>query len=193
MGRVYFDKKRTVETCKAIDINLLKRLGFIGGYRSGQLTWKDRQGNTIGGVQIEVSTHEHGGNLRIHYTQKDRYSGQGTRVDYGLNLVATACYFSGVRYWFVCPLSVGGVYCGRRVGKLYLPPGSQYFGCRHCHNLSYETRNESRLARPGGPGYALRLEQRFEKLYDSMSREFYAGRPTRKFRRLLEMERQWSA
>ena len=49
--------------------------------------------------------------------------------------------------WFVCPL----VGCGRRVGKLYLPPGGRYYGCRHCYRLTYESAQEhdprvSRLA-----------------------------------------------
>ena len=30
--------------------------------------------------------------------------------------------------------------CGRRVQKLYLPPGGRQFGCRHCYHLGYETR-----------------------------------------------------
>jgi pyruvate-formate lyase-activating enzyme len=28
------------------------------------------------------------------------------------------------------------------VAKLYLPPGSRYFGCRHCHNLTYQSCKE---------------------------------------------------
>jgi hypothetical protein len=30
------------------------------------------------------------------------------------------------------------------VGKLCLPPGERYFGCRHCHGLTYASRKESR-------------------------------------------------
>jgi hypothetical protein len=30
-----------------------------------------------------------------------------------------------------------------RVGKLYLPLGSRYFGCRHCHELTYASCQES--------------------------------------------------
>ena len=29
------------------------------------------------------------------------------------------------------------------MGKLYLPPGGRYFGCRHCHDLTYRSRQES--------------------------------------------------
>jgi hypothetical protein len=30
----------------------------------------------------------------------------------------------------------------RRVGKLYLPPGERYFGCRCCHRLTYRSVQE---------------------------------------------------
>jgi len=50
--------------------------------------------------------------------------------------------FGGVRYWFICPLVINGRPCGRRVGKLYLPPGGKYFGCRHCYNLTYRCQKE---------------------------------------------------
>ena len=52
-----------------------------------------------------------------------------------VNLIQTPCYFGGVRYWFQCP----GGDCGKRVAKLYLPPGKLQFLCRHCHNLIYRT------------------------------------------------------
>ena len=32
--------------------------------------------------------------------------------------------------------------CGRRVGKLYLAPSGHYFGCRHCHELTYRSAQE---------------------------------------------------
>ena len=44
--------------------------------------------------------------------------------------------FGGERWWFTCPLKVNDVNCNRRVGKLYLPPGANYFGCRSCHELT---------------------------------------------------------
>ena len=37
----------------------------------------------------------------------------------------------GTRFWFACPR------CGRRVGKLYVPPGRHKALCRHCHRLRY--------------------------------------------------------
>jgi hypothetical protein len=37
----------------------------------------------------------------------------------------------GQRRWFRCPR------CGRRMFKLYRPPGSPFFACRQCHELTY--------------------------------------------------------
>ena len=52
----------------------------------------------------------------------------------------TLANLGGARDWFTCPLVVNGVACGRRVGKLYLPPGgARYFGCRKCHGLTYRS------------------------------------------------------
>lgn len=56
---------------------------------------------------------------------------------YRVELTATPCNYGGVRLWFVCPLYIAGRACRRRVGRLYLPPGGRYFGCRHCYNLTY--------------------------------------------------------
>jgi hypothetical protein len=39
-------------------------------------------------------------------------------------------------------LVVSGSPCYRRVGKLYLPPGGRYFGCRHCYDLTYTSCQE---------------------------------------------------
>jgi hypothetical protein len=58
-------------------------------------------------------------------------------VNYRVDLTATRPRFGGLCWWFVCPLVVGGLGCDRRVGKLYLPPGGRYYGCRHCYGLTY--------------------------------------------------------
>jgi hypothetical protein len=87
-------------------------------------------------------------------------------------------------------LSRNGVYCGRRVAKLYEAPGAVYFGCRHCYDLSYESRNESRLGRPGGLGYSLKLDCQIERLYGQIKRWTYRGRPTRRVRKLQALEQK---
>lgn len=60
-------------------------------------------------------------------------------VSIPIRLQHTSPKFGGRRWWFTCPLRVDGTPCGRRVRKLYLPPESRYFGCRHCHRLTYRS------------------------------------------------------
>lgn len=75
-----------------------------------------------------------------------------SEVEQSLGLANTRPNWGGIRRWFICPLSVNGVRCGRRVGKLYL--GCRYFGCRHCHDLRYwssqHSHQEGRLLRRAG-------------------------------------------
>jgi hypothetical protein len=76
--------------------------------------------------------------ITLHYRWGDS---QDVRIL--VRLQTTPTQFSGERWWFTCPLIVGGVACNRRVGKLYLPPGAHYFGCRKCHDLTYESCQEA--------------------------------------------------
>jgi hypothetical protein len=45
--------------------------------------------------------------------------------------------YGGQRMWMLCPE------CGRRCGKLYLPPSASSFGCRDCHDFTYTSCQES--------------------------------------------------
>ena len=59
-------------------------------------------------------------------------------MDYIVPLVTTRPHYGGLRWWFRCP----NTKCGRRVGKLYMPPGEPLFLCRHCHDLAYQSSQE---------------------------------------------------
>ena len=53
-----------------------------------------------------------------------------------------------------------GVPCRRRCGKLYLPPGARYFGCRICQDLSYESSHEAHpYDHPLGADFGMTLEE----------------------------------
>jgi hypothetical protein len=75
--------------------------------------------------------------VRLSYT----LTASGEEIDYRVPLTATRPRFGGLRWWFACPLIVGGRPCGRRSGKLYLR--GRYFGCRRCHDLTYTSCRES--------------------------------------------------
>ena len=112
---------------------------------------------------------------------------------YGVPLSSTPCYFGGHRFWFLCPLNLGGGTCLRRCRILYRPPGAIHFGCRDCHRLTYECNKRhrqafyeefarpfaamerferKRQARPGTLSYrdVLRAERAMDELLVSMER-----------------------
>ena len=187
MGRYYFDKKTVAEDCRSVSIAFLKKHDYFCGWRSGRITWKNYAGEETTSIGILVSTMNGDNFVRFQYTSTHGTSGKRTDYDYQVDLTTTPCNLGGVRYWFLCPIASGGGSCGRRVGTLYLPPGAGYFGCRHCYDLSYASRNETRLGRFAGLGYSLKLERQYEKLYGGIKRWTYAGRPTRKVRKLHEL------
>ncbi len=195
MGRYYWDKKDTVEDCRSVSIAFLNKHGYFSEpcYMSGTISWTNGYDEQTASISIAVSTLDGENHIRFQYTTTDHDSGEKTKYDYKVQLTTTPCNFGGIRYWFICPLSKNGVYCGRRVAKLYKAPGANYFGCRHCYDLSYESRNESRLGRFGQLGYLLKAERQMEELSSQIKRDFYDGKPTKKYRRLLRMQNKLNA
>lgn len=159
------------------------------GYAATSLAWTRRLSGRRSSIGIIVDI-EGEPYVKVNYTITDRETSEKTDYDYRINLTTTPCNFGGVRYWFICPLSVNGITCGRRVGTIYLASGGKYFGCRHCYNLFYESRNEPRLARPGGIGYPINAERLYEELYMQIKQWTWRGRPTRKARKFKILEQR---
>lgn len=139
MSGYRWHKKRTVESCHALDATDLKRLGLLaadGVERAGVLRWT-RGDKQVSAVGYTIRLGATGGALRLSYkTGKSE-----EEVAYAVRVVPTGCHLGGKRWWLVCPLVRGGVACGRRARKLYL--GGRYFGCRRCHALTYTTTQTS--------------------------------------------------
>jgi hypothetical protein len=192
MGRYYWSKKDTVEDSRSVSISFLKKHGYFSEpcSMSGTLSWKNCFGEETGSISVFVSTMYEDSYVRFYYTVTDRSTGEKTDYDYKVQLTTTPCNLGGVRYWFICPLAKNGIYCGRRVAKLYKAPGANLFGCRHCYNLSYESRNEPNFARRGGIYYPLKLDGQIEKLSNQIKRWTYKGRDTKKVRRLHYLENE---
>jgi len=146
MGRQPWSDRHTVEQCRAIDIPWLSRHRYLsGGLYAGTIEWRNAAGEVTSsiGIQVSVNSIDYGTSyVRLFYTQTNAVTKQKTDLDYTIELVTTSCNFGGERYWFICPLIVNGFPCRNRVGKLYLPPGATYFGCRQCHNLTYRCQKE---------------------------------------------------
>jgi hypothetical protein len=138
----YHDKRRTVEECWAMSISEVDRV--LDFSKPGSISHLFRPtipktGKRMSPVRTKSKVGDDGKPLLgLSYTVKDR-QGLEHRVEEVLRLQTTRPTFGGVRWWFSCPRMLDGEECGRRVGKLYRPPGSRTFACRHCLELTYES------------------------------------------------------
>ena len=136
-------RKSTVEESLPLAIGEFR--GRIHPYSSGTFnwTWSTGKRSSIG---YYVAWTNDGPRLTLHYVWND-----AENIEIPVHLQSTPVYFGGERWWFTCPLIVNGAACRRRVGKLYLPGGAKYFGCRSCHGLTYrscqEAHSEERAAK----------------------------------------------
>jgi len=129
-----YGRKTTVEECMAVAASQ-----WVTMPPAGILRWKDSS--------ISYACDRDFSLLRLAYTATNCRTKHQESLDYSIRVTTTQPRFGGLRWWFLCPLITNGVPCGRRVGKLYLPAQDRYFGCRHCHRLTYTSCQSSRGAR----------------------------------------------
>ena len=122
--------KITTDQCLGLDIKSLIKLGIVEAGRSGTLSWSN-------GSQISYACYSDDSDRPL--TLELNYFRNSESVTQRIPIVWTDMPKGGKRPWFICPVSKNGIYCGRRVGKLFLSPGGTYFACRHCYNLAYES------------------------------------------------------
>jgi hypothetical protein len=136
-------KAATVEECRSLDVNHWARAGVLkaGVWHMGSWVWwrdAERKQQTAS-LGYEVNTLDPASPwLRLRYTLTRTQE----HLDYLIRLQTTRPRFGGIRWWFTCPLVVNSVPCDRRVAKVYLPLGGRYYGCRHCHGLTYTSCQE---------------------------------------------------
>ena len=139
MGRYYYSKKEEADSLKNLSVAFLNKHGYLNsGWRSGTVTWSRNEEKT-GNISIQSSIDEDEQYIKFIYTQTDNRRGDKSNLEYNIPLTTTPCHLGGKRYWFTCPWYANGIYCGRRVGVLYL--SDKYFACRHCNRLTYNSRN----------------------------------------------------
>lgn len=153
-------KKSTVEESLVLSLKDLRNRLYVGAI--GTLTWTSANGRES---SIKYSVHGYGDSetITLHYRWRDSED-----VNIPIRLTTTPTQFSGRRWWFICPLIVCDISCHRRVGKIYLPPGAKYFGCRKCHDLTYTSCQEAhKTERLFG---RLGLDTEVAKMWDRMHR-----------------------
>lgn len=179
--------KSTVEDATKLSIFKLKEFGLLKGYHATTLTWTYRISGHQNSIGIIVDINEL--YAKVNYTNTSRYTGEKKDYDYKIQLTTSRCNFGGVRYWFICPLQD----CGRRTGTLFLCSGGNYFGCRHCYDLAYESQRELHHGRFAAMGAILKSDRQIEELSTKMKRWSYAGRPTKKARKIEILQQRMLA
>lgn len=140
-------KKRTTSCCLPISISSLLADGLLvsGKKKEGYLGWEfgeRRRRNALHCIVDATSMTKPILQVRYGFKSKRR---KGCDFDYKIKLTTTRLFRGGIRWWFLCPnMDIMDRPCRNRVAKLFMPPSSRYFGCRRCHQLTYESCQNSR-------------------------------------------------
>ncbi len=175
--------KDNCETANALSVFWLKKHGYFHGSQAGGIRWTSGYGHESS-IGFSVNTNEPNPHIRLQYTRTDQ-EGEKEDIDYTVKLASTPCRYGSKRYWFICPLVVGGKPCQRRVGILYL--NGKYAGCRRCYDLAYQSQQESRRGGFLGVfGEYLRLGRDLEVKEDKIRVKYWRGQPTKRYARFLK-------
>jgi len=192
MPRYYYpyNSKDTVERVRSFDVAFLKKYGYLVAdqIKSGSVVWS-RDGREVARIDIRVDMQSP--SISLSYRTRKRGEENWKSVDYSLPLRSIPCYFGGQRWYFICGAYKNNVYCGRRVAKLY--QNGDYFTCRHCANLSYESCNQSNRYRRGFYRVLDAVFNAEDYYAEHVKRTHYNGKPTRKYMRYLRMANDFTA
>jgi hypothetical protein len=140
-GRWYrWDAKGTVEGCRRLDVREWQRRGLLrpGGWFSWG--WWNRDGVQVASIDVRVQQ------AHVLLVYRIRQQGEDWRdIKELVFLNWTPGYYGGQRPWFICPGVTQGHTRGQRVAILY--GAGDYFLCRHCYNLAYESQREDHATR----------------------------------------------
>jgi hypothetical protein len=130
-------KKTSVEQCLRLTVSNFRDSGIISGKADDVVySWKTGEAEQDKAtVRVRVASLS---STRIvaclAYTV--HLEGKSHEINETIHLTKAA-RSNGANWWFQCPAQVDGVGCSRKVAILYLPPGEQFFACKHCHDLAY--------------------------------------------------------
>ena len=128
-----------MEDTRSLDVMKLAKAGFLSGMPFGGWQWT-RGDETTASIQITGARDAVTFDYRIRSHGEDWQS-----VRQRVPIRWTPCRFGGERPWFVCDVHANGVYCGRRVAKLY--GAGRLFACRHCYRLGYAIQRDGPMDR----------------------------------------------
>ncbi len=159
-----------------IPISKLKGWGYLNPeqVKSGTLNWS-RNGTPAGSISIQVNTRSEQPYIELDYKYRDEPR------NYKVYLTSTPSNLKkGVVWYFVCPVTK------KRCRKLYSIGG--YFLHREAFNgCMYETQTHSKKYRQLDKLMAiLEIENLYSELYKKNFKKTYAGKPTKRYLRIME-------
>jgi hypothetical protein len=160
-----------------IHISKLKRWGYLNPeqIKSGTLNWS-RNGNPTGSISIKVNTSNEQPYIELDYKCRDEPR------NYKVYLTSTPSNLNEGKIWyFICPQT------NKRCRKLYS------IGCYFLHREAfkgcmYETQTQSKKYRllDKTLGACFKIENLYSELNKSNFKKTYAGKPTKKYLRIME-------
>ena len=134
-------RKDSIDCSKLLSIKMLKEHGFLDADKTGVVEWSNAASEVVCSVEVETLLGVDVDKTPMAVLRTGVLSARG--IEQKIKLSTSPCTYGGFRWWFECPVVKDGVYCGNRCAKLYLPVGQLYFGCRSCHDLTYESCQKS--------------------------------------------------
>lgn len=134
--------KHPVEVCLQLSVKPLAKFLTDGRPLTGQLVWQGGGVQELAEFSLEY-TGPRSALLQLRYGLE--VGGSVQAVAEQIRIEASHQHFGGLRWYFLCPLTANEHACVHTAWILYLPPEEMYFGCRHCHNLSYRSRQRGRM------------------------------------------------
>ncbi len=125
--------RRKIESQHGVDIQWIKRQGWLYDGRAGTITWSSK-GKETGNISYRVASDS----ITLIYKYR-KHGGEWQPVEEKISITYTPCNYGGKRVWMRCPA------CLRRCGKVYLTGNRP--ACRKCYKLAYYSEGETRLDR----------------------------------------------
>ena len=161
---------------KTVSISFLTKHRYLkpNQWQRGTVTWS-RNGNKTGSISIQVNIQSEQPYIELDYKCNE------APIKYRVQLVSAPSNLGkGVVWYFVCPRT------GKRCRKLYL--ADTYFYHRSAfRGCMYEKQTQSKKSRYLDKmiGAYFKTDQLFEQLYKKHFKKQYAGKPTKKYLRIV--------
>ncbi len=169
--------KVETEQCSKLSIFWLKQNKALYQGSSGSIYWGFSFGSTL---RVNYFIKELS-NIELCYLKA--LGDKPEKLIYKIKLTSTSCNYGGKRLWLICPLTTNGKYCGKRVGVLYKPDYSSYFGCRYCFKLTYKSSKLSGREKQLGKLWSI---AELTELQSKIKKKLYQGKVTKRYKSYLK-------